>query len=311
MKRPILTPVISPAALPEAPSTGRVVLVDVAFANGDRFETATRPLIEELGERLALWVDHHDHKAWKRYRADPRFLLVDRRAAPACPELVTEDVVARVGEFAHLFAHADFDGCVAAAKVMRGGRAPYPEADEDARAVDSPGKGFVVTPRGLRLALAIERSGATERTADFVELFHRLVDALVEGREPPELSAKIDSLAEAQRARYLELERLLQKAEAPHPEIRVLALSRSLEPSDKKFLLRALEEAARIGVLIEREHITVATYDDRRVDLRGVEGLLGQAGFVWGRAPIDRVLSDLVDLLAASDRSIASTSSGS
>ncbi|MBI4819878.1 MAG: hypothetical protein HY791_26630 [Deltaproteobacteria bacterium] len=296
--KPALTLVTSPASLPAAPRTGRVVLVDVAFANGARFADTTRPFIEALGDRLALWIDHHDHPAWPRYASDERFLLMDRRAAPACPELVTEAVVSRLGPVDHLFSHADFDGCVAAAKFLRGGVAPYAEADEDARAIDSPGKGFVVTHRGLRLALALERSGTLERTLAFTSLYEQIAESLVTGHEPSELQDRIDKLAEAQRARYTELEKLLRKAESPHPQVRMLMLSRSVEPSDKKFLLRALEDAATIAILVEREHVTVATYRDKEIDLRAIEGLMGQPGFVWGRAPVDRVLSGAVDLLA-------------
>ena len=53
-----------PIELPPVPSSGRVALVDLAFAHGNDFERVTRPVIEALGDRLAVWVDHHDHEAW-------------------------------------------------------------------------------------------------------------------------------------------------------------------------------------------------------------------------------------------------------
>ena len=68
---------------------GRVLLIDLAFAHGDDYHTTTRPFIRELGDRLAAWIDHHPHPAWVHYSGDPRFILVDKRQAPACPELIT------------------------------------------------------------------------------------------------------------------------------------------------------------------------------------------------------------------------------
>src|SRR2546430_10046333 len=124
-----------PSNLPPPPE-GRVAVLDVAFAGGENFEKATVPFLEALGDRLALWVDHHEHPVgWARYRNDPRFVLVPNREAHACPELVTADLVARTGPVDQVVAHADLDGLLSAVKVLRKGGPPSPEADEDARAV--------------------------------------------------------------------------------------------------------------------------------------------------------------------------------
>ena len=65
-------------AFPSIPE-GRVAVVDVAFAAGAGYESATLPFIASLGDRLALWIDHHEHPiGWSRFREDPRFLLVPR-----------------------------------------------------------------------------------------------------------------------------------------------------------------------------------------------------------------------------------------
>ena len=97
-----------PGNLPAPPAEGRVAVVDVAFAGGDNYEKSTVPFLEALGDRLAIWVDHHEHPVgWARYRDDPRFILVPNRDAHACPELVTEELVIRVGPVDHVVSAAE------------------------------------------------------------------------------------------------------------------------------------------------------------------------------------------------------------
>src|SRR4051794_39438231 len=91
----------TPRKLPRASELrGRVVVLDVAFASeasGGGFEKLTKPFIESLGSRLAAWVDHHDHVVHEKYKADPRFVLSTKAEHGACPEMVTEELVARTG----------------------------------------------------------------------------------------------------------------------------------------------------------------------------------------------------------------------
>src|SRR5947199_8738943 len=69
----------SPRKLPRARDlAGRVVVLDLAFASeasSGGFEKITKPFIDQLGPRLAGWVDHHDHLMHAAYRDDPRFVL--------------------------------------------------------------------------------------------------------------------------------------------------------------------------------------------------------------------------------------------
>ena len=82
-----------PGKLPAPPARGRVAVVDVAFAGGENFEKSTLPFLDALGDRLAIWIDHHEHPVgWARFRNDRRFVLVPNRIAHACPELVTPEV---------------------------------------------------------------------------------------------------------------------------------------------------------------------------------------------------------------------------
>jgi hypothetical protein len=131
----------SPRKLPRARDLkGRVVVLDVAFASeaaSGGFEKITLPFIEQLGPRLAGWVDHHDHLMHERYRGDPRFVLATKAEHGACPEMVTPELVARIGPVDTIVCHTDFDGLCSAAKWIRGGVEPYPGADDDARAIDT------------------------------------------------------------------------------------------------------------------------------------------------------------------------------
>ncbi|MEM6954653.1 MAG: hypothetical protein AAF645_03165 [Myxococcota bacterium] len=91
----------TPRRLPRASKLeGRVVVLDVAFASkagGASFEKTTLPFIEGLGERLAMWVDHHDHARHAEYKSDPRFVLHTKAEHGACPEIVTPELVERAG----------------------------------------------------------------------------------------------------------------------------------------------------------------------------------------------------------------------
>src|SRR5947199_7060064 len=174
-----------PGNLPAPPSEGRVAVVDVAFAVGDNYEKSTVPFLEALGDRLAIWVDHHEHPVgWSRLRDDPRFVLVPNRIAHACPELVTPEVVSRAGPVDVVVAHADFDGLLSAVKFLRGGLAPWPEADEDARAADSPGRGHAYSKQARLLSDALDHAASEFRSAQRDSLRQEIAAALVAGSVP-------------------------------------------------------------------------------------------------------------------------------
>ena len=83
----------TPRKLPRARDLeGRVVVLDIAFAYdrdgaGSNFEKTTLRFIQDLGPRLAAWVDHHDHTRHADFSADPRFVLATKQEHPACPEI--------------------------------------------------------------------------------------------------------------------------------------------------------------------------------------------------------------------------------
>ena len=132
----------SPRVLPRAEKlTGRVVVLDIAFAatvgTSVSFDLVTKPFLVGLGDRLAAWVDHHDHEKHADFAGDSRFVLSTKAEHGACPEMVTEELVRQTGPIDCVCTHVDLDGIYAAAKWILGGKQPYAGSDDDARAVDT------------------------------------------------------------------------------------------------------------------------------------------------------------------------------
>ncbi|HYY52696.1 MAG TPA: hypothetical protein VE755_07480 [Myxococcales bacterium] len=252
-----------PGKLPAPPSQGRVAVVDVAFAGGENFEKSTLPFLDALGDRLAIWIDHHEHPlGWARFRDDPRFVLVPNRIAHACPELVTPEVVRKAGRVDVIVAHADLDGLLSAVKFLRGGSPPWPEADEDARAADSPGRGHAISARAARLSDALDHAAAELRTAQRESLRQEIVRALASGETPPALQRRIDDLAREHRAALAPVDALAASAREEARGVLVARVPKALARPVKKALLSRLEERAPVGVVIEGRAVTAATFRD-------------------------------------------------
>ena len=263
-----------PGNLPAAPE-GRVAVLDVAFAGGENFEKITVPFLESLRDRLAVWIDHHEHPVgWSRVRGDPRFLLVPNRDAHACPELVTPEVVARAGKVDAIVAHADLDGLLSAVKFLRGGTPPWPEADEDARAVDSPGRGHVLSSFGQLLVDALDEAAGTLRSKGRESLRQELVEGLVRAPEPlpPKLRKKLQDLQRAHAETLAPAEELAASAREEARGVLVVRVPKDLGRPVKKALLSRLEERAPVGVVVEGRAVTVATFRED-VDLAQVDEL--------------------------------------
>jgi hypothetical protein len=283
---PAVVFVEQPGNLPPPPA-GRVAVVDVAFAGGENFEKVTLPFLQSLGNRLAIWIDHHEHPlGWSRVRDDPRFVLVPNREAHACPELVTPDVVARAGKVDAIVAHADLDGLLSAVKFLRGGTSPWPEADEDARAVDSPGRGHALSSFGQLMVDALDEAAGTLRSKARESLRQELVHGLVVAPEP--LPAKLrNRLRELQRAHAETLAPVDELARSAREEARgvlVVRVPKDLGRPVKKALLSRLEARAPVGVVIEGKAVTVATFRED-LDLARVDELgAGRSDYRFAQA---------------------------
>ncbi|MBM4281747.1 MAG: hypothetical protein FJ137_13635 [Deltaproteobacteria bacterium] len=305
--------VTHPRHLPKAPP-GRAVVLDTAFAAAAQWRSKTKPFLDALGGRLLAFVDHHEHReAWPHYVDDPRFVLVPNRVAHACPELVTPALVERIGGLGvidDVVAHHDFDGLLSAVKLLRGGRAPYDEADEDARAVDSPGRGHALSPRGERLSLAMEEVTVTRERAAALEFHTRLARALIDdARLDPVFDDEVDTLARAARTALDAARRVVDARGRQEADgVFVVRVDDKQDNRMRRNLLMLAEERAAIGALYEPDPqggawLTAATFDER-LDLELVEGFEGgRSDYRFARAPKGgRELVDGLARLVASRR---------
>jgi hypothetical protein len=263
-----------PGSLPPPPD-GRVAVLDVAFAGGDNFEIVTQPFLEALGERLAVWIDHHEHPVgWASVQGDPRFVLVPNRDAHACPELVTADVVRRAGKVDSIVAHADFDGLISAVKFLRNGEAPWAEADEDARAADSPGRGHALSSFGRLLVEALDEAASALRSKARESLRQELVFALARAPEPlpAALRTRLLDLQGAHAETLAPVDELAASAREEARGVLVVRVRKDLGRPVKKALLSRLEARAPVGVVVEGRAVTAATFRED-LDLSRVDDL--------------------------------------
>lgn len=273
----------SPRKLPRARELeGRVVVLDVAFASeasSGGFEKITLPFIEALGPRLAGWVDHHDHVMHQRYRADPRFVLATKAEHGACPEMITPDIVGRIGPVETIVCHTDFDGLCSAAKWLRGGVEAYPGADADARAIDT--RTSLPGPTGQRFDRAIR--ARPRDTALFGLIVRHLADGLVDPglwREVDAAAAQLEPIEELTRkiARAYRVIDLQPRANGLPEAIRTLAFvdaSHDHGKYDKTLLLLLGQERAGAAAVLDRDTLTLAARYGSGVSFLDLLGLSG------------------------------------
>lgn len=280
----------TPRKLPRpAQLRGRVVVLDVAFAaagaGGASFEKTTKPFIDGLGDRLAMWIDHHDHQKHALYAHDARFLLRTKAEHGACPEMVTPALVERAGPVDTICCHTDFDGLCAAAKWVRGGDEPYPGADDDARAIDT----RLGAPS--ELAAMVDRALRGKPTDE--GLRGLIVRFLAEGASDKGLLAPIEAAAQVFKSHEEEARRLAHQYEL-YGDVAVVDASQAHTHYDKTLLLLLGQERAVISVVYDKTTVTAAARFDSGVDLLhklGLEGgmptrvsvSVGKLGFVLDR----------------------------
>lgn len=260
----------TPRKLPKASSLpGRVVVLDIAFAaenSGTSFEKVTKKFIDGLGERLAMWIDHHDHVLHPQYAKDPRFVLATKAQHGACPEMVTPERVEWAGPTDTVCCHTDFDGLCSAAKWIRGGVEPYPGADDDARAIDTrmgkPSERAAVIDRALR---ARGRDDALKGL---------VVRYLATGADDRELFSIIREASDELKVVEDETRRIAKSYEVER-DVAIVDATQARGAYDKTLLLLLGQEQARISVVHDQTTVTAAARFDSGVDLLELLGLEG------------------------------------
>lgn len=246
-----------------------MVVLDVAFAanaGGASYEKTTLPFIEGLGERLAMWIDHHDHDRHGDYADDPRFVLRTKAEHGACPELVTPERVEAAGSIDTICCHVDFDGLCSAAKWIRGGAEPYDGADDDARAIDTrlgePSERARVLDRALR---ARPRDEA---------LRGLMVRYLADGASDAAMYRDFQRAAGALEAMERESKRLSARYEV-RGGLAICDATRRDGPYDKTELLLIGQRLAPISLVHDETTVTVAARFNSGIDLVSALGLNG------------------------------------
>ncbi len=272
----------TPRKLPKAEQlAGRVVVLDVAFASeasGGGFAKLTKPFIDKLGPRLAAWVDHHHHVLHAAYKSDPRFVLATKAEHGACPEMVTPELVKRIGPVDTVVCHTDFDGLCSAAKWLRDGVEPYTGSDDDARAVDT--RIGHPSPTGTRFDRAIRARGRD--TALLGMIVRHLAGGLADPAlwEPIDRAAsELDALEHTTRAiarRYKVID--LERREGVPPQVRSIAFVDATPEHgkyDKTMLLLMGQERAGAAVLVDGDNVSFAAAFDSGVSFLALFGLSG------------------------------------
>jgi hypothetical protein len=248
----------SPRVLPRAEKLhGRVVVLDIAFAatvgTSTSFELITKPFLDGLGDRLAAWVDHHDHERHAEFKHDPRFVLSTKAEHGACPEMVTPELVRQTGPIDCICTHVDLDGLYAAAKWILEGKQPYAGADDDARAVDT----RVGTPGPI--ATRIDRALRAKFRDD--QLKRSVVQFLVGGMKPGTHDDVIrDAALEFERRDAKTQE--LAKRFTIRGRVAVVDTAGSAGQFDKTDLLLAGQARAPIAIVRDSGMLTIAAAFD-------------------------------------------------
>ena len=284
----------TPRKLPKAANLdGRVAVLDIAFAAGEgggaSFDKVTRPFIEGLGHRLAVWVDHHDHVRHAQFRDDERFVLATKAQHGACPEMVTEELVRRTGPVSTVVCHNDFDGLYSAAKWLRGGLEPYPGADDDARCVDT----RVGTPSELgQLLDQALRSSFDEA------LRHRVVRFLVGGASDAQELAGFTEAAAAFARKLAVTRDVAEQHYVIHGNTALCDLEGvqiSSPGYDRTELLLMGQARARVAVVADGQSVTMATGFESGINFLTLLGVTGGMPTVLSvsRGQLPRVIEAL------------------
>ena len=260
----------TPRKLPKPKSlSGRVVVLDIAFAGigGGGFDKITKPFLQGLGSHLAAWVDHHDHELHAEYSQDPRFVLATKAEHGACPEMIDEALVQRIGAVDTIVCHTDFDGLASAAKWLRGGREPYVGCDADAHAID--------TRTGTPSETAERFDRALRARPRDTGLFGIIVRHLASGLADRHLWDPIDEAARE----LIPIEKETRRAAASYvryaPGVAIVDISQGFKLVDKTLLLLLGQEREPVSIVLDAASVSVAAAYDSGYNFLALFGLQG------------------------------------
>ncbi len=284
----------TPRKLPKASRLeGRVVVLDIAFAGmaGGGFDKVTKKLIDGLGDRLVGWVDHHDHDRHVEYQDDARFVLCTKAEHGACPEMISPELVERIGPVDTIVCHTDFDGLASAAKWKLGGKEPYLGCDADAHAIDTrtgkPSSVGLVFDRALR---ARPRDKA---------LYTLVVRSLVDGVKDKALFALIEEAA----ALMVPIEKETRRAAQSYRRfsrrggggVAMVDIAHGYKQVDKTSLLLMGQELEQVSIVVDSQNVTMAAPFNSGINfiqLLGLDGGMPTRVSV-SRGNLDNVLDKL------------------
>jgi hypothetical protein len=163
--------------------------------------------------------------------------------------------------------HSDFDGLMSAAKWIRGGTEPYPDADADARAID--------TRLGTPSSTAARIDQALRARPKDTALFGLVVRHLASGLEDRSLWEPIDRAAAELVPIERETRRAAQNYRRVSPGVAFIDVTEGFGRLDKTLLLLLGQERETVSVVVDRETVSVAAPFDSGKNFLTLFGLEG------------------------------------
>lgn len=256
--------------LPANKLLGQVVILDIAFGNkggSKSYPSITHKLIDELGSRLAVYLDHHDSVFHKDFADDPRFYLASKSVHGACPEMITPEIVAAAGSVDTILCHNDFDGLASAAKWMSDGVEPYEGCDHDAWCIDTRLETPSIKAQQIDLALRAQPKDLEIKRL-VVELFMRKLDW-------PEGWKVIHRAEEISRQREMNSARLAESYRSLTDYIVFVDTTHCEYEYDRTTLLLLGQQKAKISVMRVKDSVTFATAFNNKINFLKIFGLSG------------------------------------
>lgn len=246
--------VATPRSLPSSELLqGRVIILDLAFAHSKpigRYPSVTHKLIDRLGDRLALFLDHHDSDFHDSFADDPRFILATKAQHGACPEMITRSMVERIGLVDTILCHGDFDGIASAAKWIRSGVEPYQGCDHDAWCVDTR------LDRPSPIGLLMDRALRADHRDPIIK--EKVLRFLLSGGEDQNLKSSLAEIGEETRFLEERAESIAVRYQVLSEKVAFVDVRDIKLTYDRTHLLLCGQGLAKIAVVLDESSVTFA-----------------------------------------------------